>query len=216
MSKLRPAAVGTIDPSRRHGHLTPSAVPRLLWPSVEYGQDVRPRDFVHFPEAHYVEYQHRAGARQDHDRPGLYLPLVAFTSAVEGSEDCILVLDPHFDEVGVDALAPAMELSTAEDIRLLTGGTKRESEEWRRTLEEYRNWDRAGSDQTQVRWSTRLDKDLFPYLHDRFAVVDGALWHFGSTVGGGHRGLTAASGPWPEDDTRGKLFFEECWRRLHA
>ena len=216
MSKLRPAAVGTIDPSPRYGGLALSSVPRLLWPSVEYGTQVRACDFVHFPDAHLVEHRNTVGGWQDHDEPRLYLSLIAFTSAVENSVSCILVLDPHFDKVGVDALAPAMESSSAKDIWLLTGGSKRESEEWRQTLEEYRNWDRAGSHRTQVRWSTRLDKNSFPFLHDRFAVVDGGLWHFGSTAGGGHRGLTAASGPWPEDDTRGKLFFEECWRRLHA
>ena len=216
MRKLRPAAVRTIDPSPRHGGFASSAVPRLLWPSVEYETRVRPCDFAHFPDAHLVEHRHTVGRCRDHDEPRVYLSLIAFTSAVEISVSRILVLDPHFDEVGVDALAPAMESSSAGDIRLLTGGSKRESEEWRQTLEEYRNWDRAGTHRTQVRWSTRLDKDSFPFLHDRFAVVDSALWHFGSTVGGGYRGLTAASGPWPENETRGKLFFEECWRRLHA
>ena len=216
MSRLSPAIPETIDSSPRKGRLATSEVPRLLWPSVEYGGTASPRDLPHFPTMHQVEYRHIVGAREDHDKPGLYLPLVAFTFAVKESENCILVFDPHFDEVGVDVLAPALESSSAQDIRLLTGGRKREREEWRQTLELFRNQDRTGSRRTQIRWSTRLDKDSFPYLHDRFAVVDGALWHFGSTVGGGHRGLTAASGPWPEDDTRGKDFFEECWRRLHA
>lgn len=188
----------------------------MLWPSVQYGRPIRPRDLLHFPDMHQLEHRHVVGARQDDDKPGLYLPLVAFTVAVEQSVNCILVLDPHFDEVGVDALAPALASSLAEDIRLLTGGGERERKEWRQTLENFRNLDRFGPHRTQVRWSTRLDKDSFPFLHDRFAVVDGALWHFGSTVGGGHRGLTAASGPWPEDQTRGKHFFDECWRRLHA
>ena len=216
MKKLRPAAVRTIDQSPRHGGLASSAVARLLWPSVEYGDPVRPRDFAHFPDGHLVQHRHTVGGRKEHNDSRWFLSLIAFTTAVEKSVSCILVLDPHFDKVGVDALAPAMESSWAKDIRLLTGGSKRENEEWRQTLEEYRNWDRARTHRTQVRWSTRLDKDSFPFLHDRFAVVDGSLWHFGSTVGGGHRGLTAASGPWSEDDTRGKLFFEECWRRLHA
>ena len=67
-----------------------------------------------------------------------------------------------------------------------------------------------------VRWSTKLDKHSFPFLHDRFAIVDGALWHFGSNVGGGHPGLTAASGPWSASDTRAVEFFEECWSVCNA
>ena len=51
---------------------------------------------------------------------------------------------------------------------------------------------------------------------DRFAIVDDGLWHFGSTVGGGHPGLTAASGPWSASDTRAVEFFEECWSVCNA
>ena len=76
--------------------------------------------------------------------------------------------------------------------------------------------DRRGSESAEVYWSTKLDRHCFPFLHDRFAIVDNALWHFGSTVGGGHPGLTAASGPWPEYDSRGYRFFDDCWRTLHA
>ena len=221
MSKLRPAAVGTIDPARRHGHLTPSAVPRLLWPSVSSTDRTSDLAILSiFPKRSLVEHTGigRWCRRQEHDRTRI----VSFHWSHSRLRSRIrriayLCLIRTFDEVGVDALAPAMESSSARGHTAAHKcGSKRESEEWRQTLEDYRNWDRAGSDRTQVYWSTRLDKDLFPYLHDRFAVVDGALWHFGSTVGGGHRGLTAASGPWPEDDTRGRIFFEECWRRLHA
>ena len=216
MSKLRPAASETVGTLSPQGRLTPPGVARLRWPSIEYGHPERCHDLFHFPDMDRVECRHKLGASHDDDKSGLYFPLVAFTSAVEQSLSCILVLDPHFDDVGVDALAPALASSLAKDIRLLTRGRKGEREELRQTLEDFRNLDRTGPDRTQVRWSTLLDSDSFPFLHDRFAVVDGALWHFGSTVGGGHRGLTAASGPWPEDDTWGKRFFDECWRRLHA
>lgn len=63
---------------------------------------------------------------------------------------------------------------------------------------------------------TTHHKYSFPFLHDRFAIVDDDLWHFGSTVGGGHPGLTAASGPWPASDTRAVEFFDECWTICNA
>ena len=216
MSRLRPAVSDTVDAPPRRESLPPPEEPRLLWPSIRYGSPVRSHDLLHFPDMDLVEHRHVMGARHDDGKRGLDLRLDTFASAVEQSVNCILVLDPFFDDIGVEALGLALASSAASDIRLLTGGRRDESEGRRRTLEEFRNLDRIGSDRTQVRWSTLLNKDLFPFLHDRFAVVDGALWHFGSTVGGGHSGLTAASGPWPEYETRGKRFFEECWRRLHA
>lgn len=35
-------------------------------------------------------------------------------------------------------------------------------------------------------------------LHDRFAILDGNLWHFGVSIGGFYGGLHAISGPWPD------------------
>ena len=206
MSKLQPSVserIGTQQQPR-------SPAPRLLWPSIDYRSRAKCRDLPHFPAADRVRQRRCEGERD------IELTLVAFTSAVEHSLKCVLVLDPHFDEVGADALAPALAGSLAPDIRLLTGGRKHDCEKLRQTLEEFRNMDRPISKQAQVRWSTKLDKDRFPFLHDRFAIVDGALWHFGSTVGGGHSGLTAASGPWPENDAHGWQFFDKCWRELNA
>ena len=216
MSKLRPAISDSVDAPRPRGNLPPLGDPRLLWPSLKYGPPIQPHDLRHFPDVDQVEHRHVAGARHENGKCGLYVRLDAFASAVEQSLKCVLVLDPFFDDIGVEAIGLALASSAAKDIRLLTGGRRGEREDWRRTLQDFRNLDRIGSNRAQVLWSTLLNKDSFPFLHDRFAVVDGALWHFGSTVGGGHHGLTAASGPWPEYETRGKRFFEECWRRLHA
>ena len=33
----------------------------------------------------------------------------------------------------------------------------------------------------------------FPYVHDRFAIIDSELLHFGSTVGGLHPDVSAAT-----------------------
>ena len=211
MSRLRPAISETVEAPPEAGCLVPSEVPRLLWPSVEYGSSVQPRDLLHFPDKARVADRYFSGALKDDEKPDLYLRLEAFVSAVAQSVSCVLVLDPHFDEVGVEALGPALERCGATDIRLLTGGSKGDCERWRRRLESFRNWYATKSNGAQVYWKPRLHRSSFPFLHDRFAVVDGTLWHFGSTVGGGHRGLTAASGPWPEVDTQGKRFFEECW-----
>lgn len=36
-------------------------------------------------------------------------------------------------------------------------------------------------------------------IHDRFAIIDNELWHFGATVGGFHRDVNAVSRGWNAD-----------------
>lgn len=47
--------------------------------------------------------------------------------------------------------------------------------------------------------------------HDRFAIVDYELWHFGHTVGGSQRSVNAFSRGWPANDTGAITYFEELW-----
>ena len=184
----------------------PPTAPQLLWPSIESGANL---DISSFPERHEIYHKHQAHYKD------LTLRLVAFEEAVNAAMSHILVLDPHFDEIGANALQFGLFGSRALDIRLLTGD-ELDKERLRRELTEAINSDRDTGQWVEVLWTTTLDRRSFPFLHDRFAIVDGSLWHFGSTVGGGHPGLTAASGPWPASQTRAKEFFEECWRECNA
>lgn len=136
-----------------------------------------------------------------------------------GAEVHVLVLDHHFDKQGADILGGALILSQVRDVRVLTGWRSLDDsdrEELVNVLTESCNEERRDGRQVEVRWRATLSRAGFPFLHDRFAITDGALWHFGATVGGGHSGLTAVSGPWPATETRAVLFFEECWRRSNA
>lgn len=191
----------------------PSVKPQLLWPSIKYGEGIENQDVHSFPEIQYVCGRHAA------PKTDTILKLIAFERAVTQAEMHILVLDPHFDKIGAKVLGPALEFSKARDVRLLTGGgdgIKEEKEGLRKEFTYYLNLNRDDGRQVDPQWTATLDKSCFPFLHDRFAVVDGALWHFGSTVGGGHHGLTAASGPWSANKTHAKEFFEECWRKYNA
>ena len=51
----------------------------------------------------------------------------------------------------------------------------------------------------------------FPYVHDRFAIIDDELWHFGATVGGLHQDVNAATRGWDVDDNDALRFFEVAW-----
>ena len=191
----------------------PSVKPQLLWPSIRYGKGVENQDAPFFPDMQDVHGRHAAS------KTDTILKLITFESAVVQAEMHILVLDRHFDKIGAKVLGPPLEFSQARDVRLLTGGgdvSEEEREGLRKKFTDYRNLNRVDSRQVAIQWRATLDKSTFPFLHDRFAIVDGALWHFGSTVGGGHPGLTAASGPWSATKTRAKEFFEECWRACNA
>ena len=203
----------------------PPDEPRLLWPSTRYREGIENHDSSSFPAREVVYERRRVHTEHVHDwgrkahHEGIVLKLLAFEAAIESAVARILVLDPHFDHTGLKVLGPALQYSQAWDVRLLTGRSgidDEDRERWRRTLTRHRNSTRSEPGGIDVRWRTSLNRHRFPFLHDRFAIVDGALWHFGSTVGGGHPGLTAASGPWCASDTRADEFFEECWGSCNA
>ena len=178
--------------------------PRLLWPSM-YAND----DVSHFPKEHDVH------GRRRNCLQGKTIGLAAFADAIVGAHRRLLVLDPHFDKVGVYTLQEPLNHSQAVEIQFLTGQTAADTAPWREDLERRINQDRIDRRKVVVQWR-KLKRDSFPFLHDRFAIVDDALWHFGATVGGGHHGVNAASGPWSAAEARAVDFFAECWRSSHA
>lgn len=56
----------------------------------------------------------------------------------------------------------------------------------------------------------------FDYIHDRFAILDEELWHFGATVGGFHRDVNAASRGWSADAHKAVQFFDTAWKIANA
>ena len=45
-------------------------------------------------------------------------------------------------------------------------------------------------------------------IHDRFALMDGEIWHCGSTIGGMHNSLNALSRGWKDHGNKMKKFIE--------
>lgn len=52
----------------------------------------------------------------------------------------------------------------------------------------------------------------FDYIHDRFAIIDDELWHFGGTVGGFNSKLSVASRGWDATKLNAIEFFNEVWQ----
>ena len=68
---------------------------------------------------------------------------------------------------------------------------------------------RSGEPRIEIKFT--LQKD-FPYVHDRFAIIDDELWHFGATVGGLHHHVNAATRGWDAEVLGAVRFFNEAWK----
>ena len=61
----------------------------------------------------------------------------------------------------------------------------------------------------------RCDQCVIELMHDRFAVIDDAIWHFGATIGGMHECINAFSGPWTDPDGRMRQLIEHMSEFRH-
>lgn len=67
---------------------------------------------------------------------------------------------------------------------------------------------RAGAAKIEIRFSLG---SKFPYVHDRFAIIDNELWHFGATVGGLHGLVNAATRGGDAEAHDAVRFFNDAW-----
>ncbi len=106
------------------------------------------------------------------------------------------------------------ENRVASDIRILTADHKEVTGEMLQRFEDKARAINARHPNRSTRCSiqvcTRLKK-CFDLIHDRFAIVDDELWHFGATVGGFHTSVNAASRGWDAVDSGAIKFFELAW-----
>lgn len=104
-------------------------------------------------------------------------------------------------------------------IKILTdtpySADKEKEKEMRASFDEveklYQELRQQGS--TGVELSVCLDiTKKFNYIHDRFAIIDDELWHFGGTVGGFNSKLSVASRGWDATKLNAIEFFNEVWQ----
>jgi hypothetical protein len=157
------------------------------------------------------------------------VPLVAFGEAVAAALDRIWIVDEYiFMPEGsrekqtrdgirkrIDRMLAWMPLTIeASDIRILTKTHKEITESELAPLRQREadinrqssHRDRECSIQVRDHLST-----TFNYTHDRFAIVDDELWHFGGTVGGFLTSVSATSRGWSAAEHGAIQFFELAW-----
>ncbi|MDH0648740.1 hypothetical protein N5D48_21245 [Pseudomonas sp. GD03858] len=180
---------------------------QMLWPSL-WGLD----DASRFPELQAIKARHGASRLQ---------PLSSFVQAIAEARMRVWLLDDYLfkasGEMEVDKLEQLLEWFpiglAAGDIRLLTksAGTHVDAEykeafdKRTREINSFRRNERCKID---VRFSLQTN---FPYVHDRFAIVDDELWHFGAAVGGLHRQVNATTRGWSAAEHGAAEFFCLAW-----
>ena len=107
--------------------------------------------------------------------------------------------------------------SQIQTIRILTGrhDDQAEIEKEFEGLEAFVTDDRAKID-TPLKVEISFALKDFDYIHDRFAIIDDELWHFGATVGGFHRDVNAASRGWSAETHKAVQFFDTAWKMANA
>jgi hypothetical protein len=210
MALTPPLFVSAGSPVKR-----PVPSPQILWPSaIGYG-DNGGSDLTRFPPLDAIKARLAACPPES---------LSAFSHAARAAQDRILILDDYlFKPKDGQALQSRYDKIldwfpdrlVANDVRILTNAHPSEHNSIHQKFAERaaaindKSRNREGIVTIQISFNLKRD---FGYVHDRFAIVDGELWHFGSTVGGLHEELSAASRGWDSEKHGALRFFNDAWR----
>lgn len=186
----------------------PFPTKEILWGSQDGGQNRFPTSTAAWERKYSLEP----------------VPLRKFGKAVADAQERVWIVDKYLlmPEDGKGSTADRVDnilrwlplWLAASDIRLLTKRHQEVGEDdlkkFQRRAREISNYEaRRGKEcSIEVRMHLRRDCDL---IHDRFAIVDDELWHFGGTAGGFHADVSAASRGWRAADHGAIEFFEEIW-----
>lgn len=149
-------------------------------------------------------------------------PLQAFVKAVSQAQERIWVVDEYLF-APAEGKKPMVKLGqildwfkpglAASDIRMLTK-THEEIDTEMLTLFEVLGDEISLEPRRPTRCVIEVRTHLTKshnYLHDRFAIIDDELWHFGGSVGGFHHTVSAASRGWSALEHGAIEFFKMIW-----
>lgn len=201
----RPAVAVQQPPS------TPRTAPRLpppglYFPSIRGSGEASSFDRDHAPSLPLLHQRYRY---IENEPTALGLECFA-TSVAQANE--IKILDQFFDGNAAKSLAQKVSPPLAiREFKLLTKRRQNAAAVQaiiRDSLNQaaHRPW-ACPSVLVKAYEGTKYEKRL----HDRFAVLDDELWHFGATVGGSHPALSACSRGWSDEDVGFSVLFDQIW-----
>lgn len=181
----------------------------ILWGSQEGGQNRFPTSTAAWERKH----------------SGNPVPLLKFSNSVADAQDPVWLVDEYLltpdrksiVERIVQILAWLPLGIAANDIRLLTKQHKEIEEENLKNFQIHAQKINAYSvrrgKQCRIEVRTHLTHRNCNFIHDRFAIIDDELWHFGGTTDGFQATVSASSRGWRAVDHGAIDFFEEIWNK---
>lgn len=150
------------------------------------------------------------------------VPLQKFIKAVSEAQERVWIVDEYL--LMPDSGKPTKRIEkilswlplwfAASDVRLLTKQHQEVDEndlnKFQQRAQEINNQAVRREKACRIELRMHLTRDC-DFVHDRFAIIDDELWHFGGTVGGFHSKVSAASRGWRAADHGAISFFEEIW-----
>lgn len=153
----------------------------------------------------------------------MYGPLsILFVEAVQRAARRVWIIDPYFLDFNSSHLHQ-YDIEPAEfyetlfesctcDSRIICSATE-SSKQQRQRLQSLLQKPASG----YTAYSAQLPQIKFfnkrvPDFHDRFAIVDDKLWHFGANVAGTHKDINCFSRGWSARSTGAHDLFEKCWQ----
>lgn len=185
----------------------PLPAKEILWSGLESWQS-------YFPNSS------EAWSRKQSKNP---VPLHAFGKAVSEAQERVWIVDDYLLESDnespverIDQILEWLPLQlAASDIRFLTRRTQEVNESVLKKIhqraQEINNHPAMRGKLCCIEIKLHLSNRNCSFIHDRFAIIDDELWHFGATVGGFHASVSAASRGWPAKDHGAIDFFKEIW-----
>jgi len=185
-------------------------LPTLHWPSLD--SSYLNVDLNHFPSADAEHWRHSRGEF------GAWSE--RFISVVRSARERIWLIDGYLLKVDgrakacfVDVFERALGETGAWDVRFLTSGKEGHGDQidFLRALQDQR---RAPPRNEGFVLNVRFVRDgkvRVRLPHDRFAIIDDELWHWGANVGGTHHEVNAFSRGWSADETQAVGYFERLW-----
>lgn len=161
-------------------------------------------------------------ARSFSEKP---MPLPVFVNAVKNAASRIWIVDEYFFTSSSKKVKTTIHVSDicswfhvdlmATDIRILTGSHSEVTEDDLSLVSmQAENINRSRPKRQtncKIEIKTNLTSGVLDFIHDRFAIVDNELWHFGGTVGGYQKNVSAVSRGWCAQETGAIDFFRLAW-----
>jgi hypothetical protein len=190
----------------------PGHEPQLLWPSIEHPTQVREADSRRIPPMELIGLRYKEnGQREERD---LLLTCKAFWETFRRS-NLVILFDRYGDKRLLRHLRDELESKRPLSLQTLVvfAGTVKRDVNGPEAMRIQNAAIKAGHT-LKFHYLDGMESTSIPHPHDRFAVTDGEFWHFGGSVGGIERCLTAVSRGWKAKDVGVEDFVKQAWAHV--